>query len=332
MEISIIMAQGCRRFEMIWNLPLGYLDAAIGRAIGAHIGEVLEFDKRSIEQERGRYIRVKGRKHGTTNLEEDSVVRSNAQSSTGKDLPIPETNARLALKELKMNSMPQSPRSQQTNNITSNGDRLGADGIENLWPMCFDKELGPKNNALKGKELEIVFSSNTSRDTTNEQKTTHPNTLEKHPDLMKGQKGNESYHFTFATGELHDIQVKQGGVRGITKRNSVGKGVKVDRKGLDRGRLGTGSVSGKRRKNEEESEADYREGTRRGLKSSRNELERKEEWDFQEGIHATLGTDSRHLDMMDGKNNLANLEEHKQWMASNSGSSLRVEVSDPKRP
>ncbi|GAA0186161.1 hypothetical protein LIER_33449 [Lithospermum erythrorhizon] len=35
----------------IWNLPLGYVDVDFGRAIGAYIGEVIEVDHRSIEQE-----------------------------------------------------------------------------------------------------------------------------------------------------------------------------------------------------------------------------------------------------------------------------------------
>ncbi|GAA0186209.1 hypothetical protein LIER_33497 [Lithospermum erythrorhizon] len=35
------------------TFPFGYVDAEIGKAIGAHIGEVLEVDTRSIEQERG---------------------------------------------------------------------------------------------------------------------------------------------------------------------------------------------------------------------------------------------------------------------------------------
>ncbi|GAA0187351.1 hypothetical protein LIER_34639 [Lithospermum erythrorhizon] len=43
----------------IWNLPLGYLDVEFGRAIGAHIGDVVEVDRRCIDQERGHYIRVK---------------------------------------------------------------------------------------------------------------------------------------------------------------------------------------------------------------------------------------------------------------------------------
>ncbi|GAA0139937.1 hypothetical protein LIER_35162 [Lithospermum erythrorhizon] len=43
----------------IWNLPMGYIEDLVGQAVGAHIGEVLEVDKRSILQERGRYLRVK---------------------------------------------------------------------------------------------------------------------------------------------------------------------------------------------------------------------------------------------------------------------------------
>ncbi|GAA0175440.1 hypothetical protein LIER_41917 [Lithospermum erythrorhizon] len=43
----------------IWNLPLGYVDVDIGRAVGAHIG--VEVNSRSIEQERGRYLQVKVR-------------------------------------------------------------------------------------------------------------------------------------------------------------------------------------------------------------------------------------------------------------------------------
>ncbi|GAA0176386.1 hypothetical protein LIER_29390 [Lithospermum erythrorhizon] len=45
----------------IWNLPPAYIGAEFGRAIGAHIGEVLTVDKRSIEQQRGRFVRVKVR-------------------------------------------------------------------------------------------------------------------------------------------------------------------------------------------------------------------------------------------------------------------------------
>ncbi|GAA0160035.1 hypothetical protein LIER_16682 [Lithospermum erythrorhizon] len=47
-------------WAQIWNLPLGYVDVDFGMAIGAHIGEVLEVDSRSIKQEKGRML---GHKH-----------------------------------------------------------------------------------------------------------------------------------------------------------------------------------------------------------------------------------------------------------------------------
>ncbi|GAA0183847.1 hypothetical protein LIER_31193 [Lithospermum erythrorhizon] len=47
------------QMNRIWNLPLGYVDADILSAVGAHIGEVMKVDKRSIEQERDRYVQMK---------------------------------------------------------------------------------------------------------------------------------------------------------------------------------------------------------------------------------------------------------------------------------
>ncbi|GAA0139921.1 hypothetical protein LIER_01374 [Lithospermum erythrorhizon] len=61
MTIQQVKLESIPCWVQIWNLPLGYVDVDFVRAIGAHIGEVLEVDKRSIEQERGRYIRVKVR-------------------------------------------------------------------------------------------------------------------------------------------------------------------------------------------------------------------------------------------------------------------------------
>ncbi|GAA0176101.1 hypothetical protein LIER_29156 [Lithospermum erythrorhizon] len=49
-------------------------NADFGRAIGAHIREVIEVDKRSIEQEWGHYIRVK--QHGDRNLRNEVVGNS----------------------------------------------------------------------------------------------------------------------------------------------------------------------------------------------------------------------------------------------------------------
>ncbi|GAA0157297.1 hypothetical protein LIER_43399 [Lithospermum erythrorhizon] len=54
-----IRLRRCGEATKIWNLPLGYVDVDFGRAIGAYIGEVIEVDHRSIEHERGRYVRVK---------------------------------------------------------------------------------------------------------------------------------------------------------------------------------------------------------------------------------------------------------------------------------
>ncbi|GAA0186945.1 hypothetical protein LIER_34233 [Lithospermum erythrorhizon] len=48
-----------RVLVQLWNLPLGYVDVDFGRAIGVHIWEVMEVDRRIIEQERGRYVLVK---------------------------------------------------------------------------------------------------------------------------------------------------------------------------------------------------------------------------------------------------------------------------------
>ncbi|GAA0164107.1 hypothetical protein LIER_19821 [Lithospermum erythrorhizon] len=58
----------------IWNLRPGYIDAEFGRAIRAHIDEVIEVDKRSIEQERGRYLRVKVRLHVGKPLKRGGIV------------------------------------------------------------------------------------------------------------------------------------------------------------------------------------------------------------------------------------------------------------------
>ncbi|GAA0167536.1 hypothetical protein LIER_22449 [Lithospermum erythrorhizon] len=35
----------------IWNLPLGFIEVEMGRAVGAHIGKVLDVDTRSLEQQ-----------------------------------------------------------------------------------------------------------------------------------------------------------------------------------------------------------------------------------------------------------------------------------------
>ncbi|GAA0148866.1 hypothetical protein LIER_08191 [Lithospermum erythrorhizon] len=58
----------------IWNLPPDYIDAEIEIAIGAHIGEVIEVDKRSIEQERGRYVGVEVKLHTGKPLKRRGVV------------------------------------------------------------------------------------------------------------------------------------------------------------------------------------------------------------------------------------------------------------------
>ncbi|GAA0139840.1 hypothetical protein LIER_01309 [Lithospermum erythrorhizon] len=43
----------------IWNLPLGFVDVEMSRVVGAHVGTVLDVDKRNVEQGGGRYVRVK---------------------------------------------------------------------------------------------------------------------------------------------------------------------------------------------------------------------------------------------------------------------------------
>ncbi|GAA0147805.1 hypothetical protein LIER_36585 [Lithospermum erythrorhizon] len=59
MRLEEIEFNTLRCWVQIWNLPLGYVDMEIGRAVGTHIGQVLEVDSRSNEQERGRYVRVR---------------------------------------------------------------------------------------------------------------------------------------------------------------------------------------------------------------------------------------------------------------------------------
>ncbi|GAA0173668.1 hypothetical protein LIER_41569 [Lithospermum erythrorhizon] len=58
----------------IWNLPPRYVDAEIGRVVGAHIGEVIEVDRRSIDQERGRFVCVKVRLNVEKPLKKGGIV------------------------------------------------------------------------------------------------------------------------------------------------------------------------------------------------------------------------------------------------------------------
>ncbi|GAA0153891.1 hypothetical protein LIER_12021 [Lithospermum erythrorhizon] len=45
MQIDSVVFDTLPYWVQIWNLPMGYVDVDFGRAIGAHIGEVIEVDK-----------------------------------------------------------------------------------------------------------------------------------------------------------------------------------------------------------------------------------------------------------------------------------------------
>ncbi|GAA0168168.1 hypothetical protein LIER_22942 [Lithospermum erythrorhizon] len=61
MQVEDVVLDSLPCWVQVWNLPLGYVGAEFGQTTGAHIGEFMELDKCSIEEERGLYVRVRVR-------------------------------------------------------------------------------------------------------------------------------------------------------------------------------------------------------------------------------------------------------------------------------
>ncbi|GAA0141173.1 hypothetical protein LIER_02377 [Lithospermum erythrorhizon] len=145
----------------IWNLPLGYVDAEIGRAIGAHIGEVIEVDRRSIEQERGRYLRVK---YVALNRNGGDILEEQHLHSRKKDYGRESFNAREVVR-VDMEGV----RWRQQESVEGEASSTRSVGIV-IWDERVEKVLGYEST--RGEmELAMERSMERSEHTSNELST-----------------------------------------------------------------------------------------------------------------------------------------------------------------